>query len=178
MPALGQLLRTPRSSRLQAVELGAGCGIVGIALATMLPNCDVLLTDLPEVEEIVTHNVQAASPQPSSQIRFQTLDWDEPPPDLFSQPIDLILVSDCTYNADSLPTLVSVLVQLVRTSPEALVLVALKRRHESEAIFFDLMRAAAFASLQTDIQLPAQLGQVDQIEMHCYSRRPWTEASS
>lgn len=138
----------------------------------MLPNCDVLLTDLPEVEEIVTLNIKAASPQPSSQVHFQTLDWDEPPPNLCSQPIDLILVSDCTYNADSLPALVSVLDQLVRTSPEALVLVALKRRHESEAVFFDLMRTAAFTSLQTNLQLPAQHGQVDQIELHCYSRRP------
>lgn len=172
MPALSKLLRTPRSSPLQAVELGAGCGIVGIALATMLPNCDVLLTDLPEVEDIVTINLKEASLHPSSHVRFQTLDWDEPPPNLCSQPIDLILVSDCTYNADSLPTLVSVLDRLVRTSPEALVLVALKRRHESEAVFFDLMRTAAFASLQTDIQLPAQHDQVDQIELHCYRRRP------
>lgn len=172
MPALSQLLKTPRSSPLQAVELGAGCGIVGIAMATMLPNCDVLLTDLPEVEEIVTLNLKEASPQTSSHVHFQTLDWDEPPPNLCSQPIDLILVSDCTYNADSLPALVSVLDRLVRTSPEALVLVALKRRHESEAVFFDLMRTAAFASLQTDIQLPAQHDQVDRIELYCYSRRP------
>lgn len=172
MPALRQLLKIPRSSPLQAVELGAGCGIVGIALATLLTNCDILLTDLPEVEEIVTHNMKEASPRPSSHVHFQTLDWDEPPPNLCSQPIDLILVSDCTYNADSLPTLVSVLDRLVRTSPEALVLVALKRRHDSEAIFFDLMRTAAFTSQQANVQLPAQHDEVDQIELHCYSRRP------
>lgn len=137
----------------------------------MLSNCNVLLTDLVEVEEIVRRNIEEATPQSSSRIEFKTLDWDAPPPDLCSQPIDLILVSDCTYNADSLPALVSVLDQLVRTSPEALVLVALKRRHDSEAIFFDLMRDAAFTSLQAKVELPAQHDQVDQIEFYCYRRQ-------
>lgn len=154
------------------MELGAGCGIVGIALATMHDKCDVLLTDLPEVEEIVTRNIKAASPRPSSAIHFHSLDWEDPPPELCSQPLDLILISDCTYNADSQPALVSVMVQLVRSSPEALVLVALKRRHDSEAVFFELMEAAGFTvSEQTDIQVPGQHEQVDQIELYCYRRQ-------
>lgn len=133
--------------------------------------CNVLLTDLVEVEDIVRRNIEEATPQRSSSIQFKTLDWDAPPSSgLCSQPIDLILVSDCTYNADSLPTLVSVLDQLVRTSPEALVLVALKRRHDSEAIFFDLMREAAFTYLQATVELPAQHEQVDRIEVYCYRR--------
>ncbi|KAJ5579926.1 uncharacterized protein N7459_005911 [Penicillium hispanicum] len=170
MPALIQLLTTPRSTPLQAVELGAGCGIVGIALATMMDHCNVLLTDLPEVEEIVMRNIYDAHPQPSSSLGYQTLDWDEPPPKLCSRPIDLILVSDCTYNADSLPMLVSVLDRLVRSSPDALILVALKRRHDSEAIFFDLMRSAGFSAVRATVQLPAQHEQVDEIELYCYGR--------
>lgn len=169
IPLLNQLLK-PRGSALQAVELGAGCGIVGIALATMLEHCNVLLTDLPEVEKIVMRNIDEAHLKPSSSVRYQNLDWDEPPPDLCSQPIDLILVSDCTYNADSLPTLVSVLDRLVRTSPDALILVALKRRHESEAIFFDLMKDAAFIAQQTTVPLPSQHDQSDTIELYCYRR--------
>ncbi|KAJ5675614.1 hypothetical protein N7462_008511 [Penicillium macrosclerotiorum] len=169
MPALSQLMG-PRSAPLQVVELGAGCGIVGIALATMLSSCEVLLTDLPEVEDIVTRNIQEATPKASASIRYQTLDWDNPPPKLCNRPIDLILVSDCTYNADSLPTLVSVLDRLVRTSPDALVLVALKRRHESEVVFFDLMRNVAFEPLQAAIELPASHEEVDQIELYCYRR--------
>ncbi|KAJ5659295.1 hypothetical protein N7507_005746 [Penicillium longicatenatum] len=169
IPSLNQLLK-PRGSALQAVELGAGCGIVGIALATMRDQCNVLLTDLPEVEKIVMRNIDEAHLKPTSSVRYQTLDWDEPPPDLCSQPIDLILVSDCTYNADSLPTLVSVLDRLVRTSPDALVLVALKRRHESEAVFFDLMKDAAFVAQETTVPLPSQHDQSDTIELYCYRR--------
>ncbi|KAJ5175261.1 uncharacterized protein N7482_001138 [Penicillium canariense] len=174
MPALSQSL-TPRRSPLQVVELGAGCGIVGIALATMLANCEVLLTDLPEVSEIVTRNINDASPKPSASIKFQTLDWDEPTPNLTRGPIDLIVVSDCTYNADSLPALVSVLDRLVRGSPGAVVLVALKRRHDSEAVFFDLMRTAGFVSQQAQVPLPAQWEQVDQIEMYCYQKASGVE---
>jgi predicted nicotinamide N-methyase len=174
MPALGRLLNSGKSS-VQVVELGAGCGIVGIALATMLANCEILLTDLPEVSEIVTRNINEASPKSSASIKFQTLDWDEPMPNLTQGPIDLILVSDCTYNADSLPALVSVLGRLVRGSPGAMVLVALKRRHESEAVFFDLMRDARFVSLQAKVPLPAQWEQADQIEMHCYQQESGVE---
>lgn len=168
MPSHHQLLSTQRnlsqrSKPLQVVELGAGCGIVGIALASLLPHCSVLLTDLPDVKEIVTRNINVARPAGKSTIEYRPLDWDEPlPEDLCSGPIDLILVSDCTYNADSLPALVSVLDRLVRRSSDTIILVALKRRHDSETVFFDLMRSASFSALQHD--------QVDQLEVYCYRR--------
>ncbi|KAJ5225385.1 hypothetical protein N7468_006610 [Penicillium chermesinum] len=170
LPALSKLLHQPRGPPLQAVELGAGCGIVGIALASMLDSCEVLLTDLPEVEEIVQRNLAEAHLKKSSSVSYQNLDWDEPPLQFCRKRIDLILVSDCTYNADSLPALVSVLDKLTRSSPEALVLVALKRRHESEAVFFDLMQSAEFTGEQASMDMPAQNDQVDKIELHCYRK--------
>ncbi|KAL4890954.1 putative methyltransferase-domain-containing protein [Aspergillus ambiguus] len=172
VPLLQNLLQTDRSAPLRAIELGSGCGIVGIALAQLLPQASILLTDLPEVAEIVTQNISVSALARSSTLDFQTLDWDEElPNDLHSGPIDLILVSDCTYNADSLPALISVLTKLVQSSPDAVVLVALKRRHESESIFFDLMQSAGLVDLHTDyMQLPSQHDQVDQIELHCYGR--------
>ncbi|KAJ5610502.1 hypothetical protein N7510_007221 [Penicillium lagena] len=171
MPSLRHLLQHPRQTPLQVIELGAGCGIVGIALAQLHPHCSVLLTDLPEVEEIVTRNINAARPAPKSTVYYQSLDWNKPPPDgLCRNAIDLILLSDCTYNVDSLPALVSTLDRLVRSSPGAIILVALKRRHDSETVFFDLMQSAAFQCLQDRIPLPSQHDQVDQIELYCYSR--------
>ena len=172
---LSGLLQNPRSTPLHVLELGSGCGIVGIALAELLPQCSVLLTDLPEVEEIITHNIAAVRPASSSNVEFQTLDWDEPvSDDVFTDAIDLILISDCTYNADSLPALVSVLGQLTQRSPKALVLVALKRRHESEVIFFDLMQSAGLCSERqacTSLSLPSQHGQSDRVELYCYGRK-------
>lgn len=157
---------------VRAVELGAGCGIVGIALAQMLPRCTVTLTDLPEVDEILSRNIQAARLAPGSALDFHVLDWDEKPiDDVFGETLDLILVSDCTYNADSLPALVRVLAYLTNVSPHALVLVSLKRRHESEAVFFELMQAASFAILeQTGVSLPAPYSETDSIEMYAFGR--------
>ncbi|KAJ5206991.1 hypothetical protein N7491_002378 [Penicillium cf. griseofulvum] len=170
IPALKHVLSIDRNQPLQVVELGAGCGIVGIALATTLPNCSVMLTDLPEVEDIVTRNINAAQLAATSSLHYQNLDWDDPPEELCPRPIELILVSDCTYNADSLPALVSTLDRLVRTSPEALILVALKRRHDSETVFFDLMRSAGFTAVQDSVEIPSQHDEVDEIEFYCYSR--------
>lgn len=179
LPVLSEILQNPCDKSLQALELGSGCGIVGIALAELLPQCSVLLTDLPEVEDIVMQNIAAAKPAQSSKIEYQNLDWDEPlPENLWHEPIDLILVSDCTYNADSLPALVSVLDRLVQSSPNVLILVALKRRHESEAIFFDLMQSAGLCNqhqVQT-LSLPAQHDQLDCIELHSYGRNPQPES--
>lgn len=162
--------RTKKAVR--AVELGAGCGIVGIALAQLLPRCHVTLTDLPEVDEIVSRNMQAARLPPGSALDFQVLDWDEKPSHtVFGETLDLILVSDCTYNADSLPALVRVLGYLTDASPRALVLVSLKRRHESEAVFFELMQASSFSVLeQSHVSLPAPYSETDSIEMYTFGR--------
>ncbi|KGO75650.1 hypothetical protein PITC_030750 [Penicillium italicum] len=171
IPALKRVLSNIRSQPLQVVELGAGCGIAGIALASMLPNCSVLLTDLPEVEDIITRNIHAAQLANMSSLHYQNLDWDNPPDELCPRPIELILVSDCTYNADSLPALVSALDRLVQTSPEAIILVALKRRHDSETVFFDLMGSAGFTAVQDSVEIPSQHDEVDEIEFYCYSRQ-------
>ncbi|CAI7662934.1 unnamed protein product [Penicillium glandicola] len=170
IPALKRVLSNVNPP-LQVVELGAGCGIAGIALATMLPNCSVLLTDLPEVEEIIKRNINVAQLSPMSSVHYRNLDWDDPPDELCSRPIELILVSDCTYNADSLPALVSTLDRLVGTSPEAIILVALKRRHDSETVFFDLMQSAGFTAVQDSVQIPSQHDEMDEIEFYCYSRQ-------
>ncbi|KAL4913449.1 putative methyltransferase-domain-containing protein [Aspergillus aurantiobrunneus] len=172
---LHSLLQTERSSPLHVVELGSGCGIVGIALAVLIPQCSVLLTDLPEVEEIIRKNIAVAQPAFGSEIRYRPLEWEEElPSNLFdsSSSIGLILVSDCTYNADSLPALVSVLSRLIQLSPHALIVVALKRRHESESVFFGLMQSAGLHNLYShNMELPSQHDQWDEIELHCYGRR-------
>ncbi|KAF9888734.1 hypothetical protein FE257_008309 [Aspergillus nanangensis] len=171
-PLLQGLLQTQRGTPLNVVELGSGCGIVGIALAQLLPQSSIVLTDLPEVEDIINQNISVSKQTRSSKIDFQTLDWDEKLPDNIRDcPIDLILVSDCTYNADSLPALVSILDKLIQASPAAIILVALKRRHDSEIVFFDLMDSVNLKTLHKgSMQLPSQHDSLDQIEFHCYGR--------
>ncbi|KAI3006268.1 hypothetical protein CBS147346_3896 [Aspergillus niger] len=161
VPLLQGLLRGERNTPLHVLELGSGCGVVGIALAELLPQCSVVLTDLPEVEDIVTQNIAVAKPADSSELEFSTLDWDEElPSDLCGGSVDLVLVSD------------------LQMSPEAVILVALKRRHESESIFFDLMQSAGLHNLHLDRkQLPSQHGQFDDIELRCYGRERGVSSS-
>ncbi|KAK2745879.1 hypothetical protein FQN57_003492 [Myotisia sp. PD_48] len=137
-------LRRSETTRFRVIELGAGCGIVGIALAQWMANCTVILTDLEEVREIIDRNVERAEPTAGSDIHFRVLDWDQSIPDEepIRQRFDMIVMSDCTYNPDSLPALVGTMAALVDQSPDASIIVGIKRRHDSEDIFFDLMRDA------------------------------------
>ena len=156
-------------SVVRAIELGAGCGTVGIALAQLIPRIDVLLTDLPEAMEVLSQNVKRARPASGSSVEAAVLDWEGHGLDVIQdQTFDLIIISECTYNADSIPSLVHMLVGLMKTSPEALVLLSTKVRHESEATFFDLVAEAGLATVhQAAIDLPPSegtwrmVGQVD-----------------
>ncbi|EFE34928.1 uncharacterized protein ARB_05884 [Trichophyton benhamiae CBS 112371] len=164
-------------SHFNVIELGAGCGIVGIALAQSLTDCSVLLTDLEEVRDIVSRNINMSNPAAGSKIDFQVLDWEASVPSRISgQQYDLIVVSDCTYNSDSLPALVDTMAALVERSPKAAIIVALKRRHESEAVFFELMhRARLDVCSKTHIQLPSVCSdeRVD-IEIYCFRSSPFS----
>ena len=97
--------RDPTSS-LRVLELGTGCGIVGMTLASVVPNCHVTLSDLPEAREIVEKNISECvlTLTNGSNLSFEELDWDDQIPAWLARPesrIDLVLAADCTYNPDS-----------------------------------------------------------------------------
>lgn len=76
-----------------------------MALTQLLPDTEVLLTDLPEAEDIVEINLKQAKTAPGSSISFEAFDWDEDLPKSIrpssSNSLDLVTASDCTYNPDS-----------------------------------------------------------------------------
>jgi len=148
LPALERVLS---KKNLNILELGAGCGIVGITLSGHFPSSYILLTDLSEASSILTHNLSllplssktksAATAKTSHQI----LNWSQPlPSTVASQSFDLIVVADCTYNPDVAPDLVNTLKAVAEGNRDVLVLVAMKVRHESEMVFFELMSRSGF----------------------------------
>ncbi|KAH7391861.1 putative methyltransferase-domain-containing protein [Pyrenochaeta sp. MPI-SDFR-AT-0127] len=146
------ILPSQSRTQLQILELGTGCGMVGITLAQVVGGANVLLTDLAEAQEIVEHNVKQVKTAKASSLRFQELDWDqELPSNLLSSssPLDLVLAADCTYNSDSSPALVRTLARLAQVSPKVIVAIAMKMRHSSEEVFFGLMTKAAFEETTT-----------------------------
>ena len=198
---------------MRILELGSGCGIVGLALSSLLQRpAHVLLTDLPEAMDILRRNITENEPnfRGKGNVEAKVLNWDwdldgigearvgaehagenpfantlkanetengsaegnvrnttpqnkaVDPATLNTSDLrpDLVLVSDCTYNADSLPALVRTLVSLTKhkCKNEAQlgtefsvggvdVLVSLKRRHGSEDVFFRLMDKVGFKVL-------------------------------
>ncbi|KAG9248406.1 putative methyltransferase-domain-containing protein [Calycina marina] len=171
---LGQLpsLRERLShSNLRILELGAGCGIVGITLSTAIPSSQILLTDLPEASEILTHNL-ALLPQTRRKPTYQVLDWTEPlPPNVQSTIWDVVVVADCTYNPDVVPDLVATLGNIAAGNSNVLVLLAMKVRHESEKVFFELMNTSDWVvEEKAAVLLPVLGGEDEEIDIYVFKR--------
>ncbi|KAJ3272288.1 hypothetical protein HDV01_005827 [Terramyces sp. JEL0728] len=73
---------------LNIIELGAGTGLVGIALAHLLPNSTITLTDQESVAPLLKFNVESAK---LPNLKAEILDWKQPP--LLDQ-YDMIIMSD------------------------------------------------------------------------------------
>ncbi|GAB7359485.1 hypothetical protein MBLNU230_g6130t1 [Neophaeotheca triangularis] len=147
LPLLEYVLVSATYRRLHVLELGCGVGIVGLSLAQAIPDSDIILTDLPEASDIVHANIARMNAAINSKCAFQPLDWLDAPtlPDkLTTRTNDLIIVSECTYNTDTLQPLVQTLQALIKRSPKAVIVVATKTRHSSESAFFDMMAQAGF----------------------------------
>lgn len=155
---------------MSVLELGAGCGIVGITLSTFYPNASrVLLTDLPEASELLTHNISLRrQTRHRPEITHEVLDWSSPlPPNVRDTDWNLILVADCTYNPDVVPDLVSTLRSVAQGgTKETVVLLAMKVRHESEMVCFDLLAENGFVIREKAVlPLPVLAGEAEQIEI-------------
>ncbi|KAI0186808.1 hypothetical protein F4808DRAFT_152966 [Astrocystis sublimbata] len=154
------------------LELGSGVGILGITIASILPmaaaaqgqvlkHTVVQLTDLEDARHCAEMNLasnKTLSVYDSKPVdmAYEDLDWDEGcegrfAPSILETSWDMVVLSDCTYNVDSLPSLVGTLsalhavkgkdhglvnTDLVRSS----VLLATKPRHSSEEALFGLLK--------------------------------------
>jgi hypothetical protein len=176
MPRLQALLSAKRASPLNVIELGAGCGIAGIALAQIMPDCSVYLTDLPEAQDMLQKNIEKAKPAQGSSLGLGLLEWgSETPNEILSSRTDLVLISDCTYNADSCSALVQTLVSLAQHSKGIKILLAMKRRHDAEAVFEYMLDRNGFQALEcTKLAVPHRACEIDPsrpaVEIYLYER--------
>lgn len=110
--------RTLAKEDLNVLELGAGTGLVGLAMAATW-GCKVLLTDLPETVPNLARNVSLNdemfvgdkhSPRPSM------LDWMNPPePEAVDGPFDIVVAADPLYDAQHAPLLATNVHRFLRT---------------------------------------------------------------
>lgn len=152
--AMTEMMKSTKVRRRKVLELGAGCGIVGVAFAQLV-KCDMLLTDLEDAQEILGSNIRLATLAAGSTIQAQNLDWETGLDDSSNANFDLILVSDCIYNPESSLHLVKTLRELALRAPHVLILVGFKRRHEADTIFFERMQDTQFEVVESiNIPLP------------------------
>jgi predicted nicotinamide N-methyase len=79
------------------VELGAGCGLVGIVCSTALRASHVLMTDFDdEVLQLLRRNVNANGMD--SAVSVAKLDWTAPLLDGLVGSFDVVVASDVVYN--------------------------------------------------------------------------------
>lgn len=179
------------------LELGCGVGILGLTIASILDRAaaaqdqtlrgaTVLLTDLAEAEERARSNISKVTPPLSRGLSkvvvataYENLDWDEGRHGRFGPLVsarrwDLVVLSDCTYNVDSLPALVGTLTALhvsnaqhqrletTEGDAKTTVMLATKPRHSSEKALFGLLEADGWRySVLKSIPLP-KLGEEDE----------------
>ncbi|GLD98130.1 hypothetical protein PINS_up006827 [Pythium insidiosum] len=134
-------------SKRRVIELGAGTGAVGLAVARVPGVASVALTDLSNVIFALTAKNAAAAAAQHDELRAlsmkgalsaKPLRWgDEVSEDLRSVgPWDVVLCSDCLYEPQSYPDLLSSLDALAATT--TIVYIAYKQRHpDRERSFFE-----------------------------------------
>ncbi|KAJ2718198.1 Protein-lysine N-methyltransferase efm6 [Coemansia sp. Benny D115] len=119
------------------VELGAGTGLVGLALARMQPGCRVVLTDKKELVPLLRRNI--AFNHAETNVQAQELDWtdDAALESLGREVPDLVLVSDGVWAEELHKPLADTLRKLTDRSTRVL-LAFESRNFAAEARFMAL----------------------------------------
>ncbi|KAG5918567.1 hypothetical protein E4U42_006800 [Claviceps africana] len=181
---------------VNVLELGCGVGVLGLGLCAAYPkgtgDCTVLMTDRHEAERRVRYNMGLLHQQRSgsnlgyAQAMYENLDWDNGRQGRFGNRVrerrwDLIMLSDCTYNADSIPALVGTLSGVHKLNRDfdpddasfaTKVFLATKPRHDDELVLFDMMATEGWTI--TDklvLPLPVLGRESERVEMYLFEKQ-------
>ncbi|KAJ6107935.1 hypothetical protein N7523_009258 [Penicillium sp. IBT 18751x] len=139
---LAKYLLSHHSSDLSGktiVELGAGGGLVGLAVARGCKAASpIYITDQQPMFSLMEDNIQLN--QLNSSVTASILNWGEPiPHHLPSQP-DVILAADCVYFEPAFPLLIATLQSLL--GPDSICYFCFKRRRRADLRFIRMAKKA------------------------------------
>ena len=123
----------------KCIELGAGCGLVGLTLAAL--GGDAVITDLPENLRLLRANVRANATVSSRVVpRVRPLKWGEPLTAELAAPVpyDIVVATDLFYAREAMPALIETLLAL--SGPQTCLLLAAGRNRHAGDEFFALAR--------------------------------------
>ncbi|KAK9475135.1 putative methyltransferase-domain-containing protein [Dipodascopsis tothii] len=135
---------------VRVLELGAGCGTAGLALARQAGRGSrVLLTDEAPAEALCRRNM--ALNAPAAAVDFAALEWaaaaaapaGAPAAAVVDAAWDVVVACDCTYNPDSYGALAAVLARAAGAA--GTVLIVHKRRHGGERALWPALAEAGLA---------------------------------
>ncbi|KAJ5238674.1 hypothetical protein N7468_003293 [Penicillium chermesinum] len=148
--------RKPLSLTTGSVELGAGGGLVGLAIAR---GCQISppihITDQEPMYSLMRENIQLNGL--GSSVEASVLNWGEPIPDHIPRRPEVILAADCVYFEPAFPLLITTLQDLL--GPDSVCYFCFKRRRRADLRF---MKAAKKAFHVEEVQ--------DDPNAHSYSR--------
>lgn len=155
-------LRNPESRSLAVLEIGAGCGTAGLALAVGADDVEVLLTDnQPEVLSLLEANVRLNRLEGRAAV--QRLDWNNAPPlAIVRRTWDVIVAADIIYGLPSFGPLLQLLETLCHsTHTRVLIACGNRQRGSREDLTF-------FAQLRERNQL--EVVEAVEVEGACVGR--------
>jgi len=195
LPAVRSILTDSSQGPLNILEIGCGIGVLGIGLARTLSlrhnagTTRVLMTDLPEAEEKARANIArqiGAQGAGLVDLDFEPLDWEDGKNGVFGEKVqsrswNLVVVSDCTYNTDTLLPLVKTFSAIRRHSAsqslgdnrpvETKIFLATKPRHSSERAFCKLMSDDGWITKeQAALPLPMLDGEQQSVELYLFEK--------
>ncbi|KAI5784666.1 putative methyltransferase-domain-containing protein [Geopyxis carbonaria] len=123
------------------VELGAGGGLVGLAVAAGcdLEGSELYITDMHAMIDLIHKNLELNDMQNKKEVKVELLDWANPAPKVIvEKPVDFIIAADCVYYEPAFPLLEKTLVDLV--SENTIVFFCFKKRRRADLTFMKAIK--------------------------------------
>ncbi|KAL9030539.1 MAG: hypothetical protein Q9196_001360 [Gyalolechia fulgens] len=119
------------------LELGAGSGLVGLALALHpLRPSSIHLTDLPPILLLLRHNISLNSPLTPTSAHI--LEWGSPIPTSVHSPPGILVAADCVYFEPAFPLLLQTMQDLI--GPDTVCYFCFKKRRRADMKFVKMAR--------------------------------------
>jgi predicted nicotinamide N-methyase len=157
--------------KMDVLELGSGCGLVGIA-SCLLGAERVIMTDLPYTMELMKANVERN--QLSRAVECRVCDWLQPPEFDSSWRSNVLLIADCVWIEDLIKPLLTTISSFIKTTHgEVCVIVSYQRRGKSTHDLFWAGMNEVFGEvekLELNINKPESLN-IYQCKINCQGRQ-------
>jgi protein N-lysine methyltransferase METTL21A len=119
------------------VEIGAGGGLVGLAVAKGCPTTTpLLITDQKAMLALMQKNI--ALNHLAAEVTAQIYDWGTPPPPFPNLHPDIVLAADCVYFEPAFPLLLQTLQDLI--GPDTICYFCFKKRRKADWRFIREMQ--------------------------------------